>query len=129
MTAGGVSGMLRCALSAAVQLAFRPPFCRPFRPRRRNSAIISAAHFSIYSWAAAISTMRPRRRPASIAAARRPATQEEGAAEGRRLRPRPAPVIAPEEKVVQKLDNAQKIMVVGDFLAGGLGSGMDAAFK
>jgi hypothetical protein len=43
--------------------------------------------------------------------------------------PRPAPVAAPEEKVVQKLDNAQKILVVGDFLAGGLGVGMDAAFQ
>ncbi|WP_160009311.1 SGNH family hydrolase [Rhizobium sp. 18055] len=43
--------------------------------------------------------------------------------------PRPAPVIAPEEKTVQKLDNAQKILVVGDFLAGGLGVGMDAAFE
>lgn len=43
--------------------------------------------------------------------------------------PRPAPTIAPEEQVVQKLDNAQKILVVGDFLAGGLGVGMDAAFQ
>jgi hypothetical protein len=43
--------------------------------------------------------------------------------------PRRAPVIAPEEKVVEKLDNAQKILVVGDFLAGGLGVGMDAAFQ
>ncbi len=43
--------------------------------------------------------------------------------------PRAAPVIAPEEKVVEKLDNAQKILVVGDFLAGGLGVGMDAAFQ
>jgi hypothetical protein len=43
--------------------------------------------------------------------------------------PRAAPVIAPEEKVVQKLDNAQKILVVGDFLAGGLGVGMEAAFR
>ena len=43
--------------------------------------------------------------------------------------PRAAPAAVPEEKVVQKLDNAQKILVVGDFLAGGLGVGMEAAFQ
>ncbi|QFY61309.1 DUF459 domain-containing protein [Rhizobium grahamii] len=44
--------------------------------------------------------------------------------------PRPAPPVAPpEEKAVEKLDTAQKILVVGDFLAGGLGVGMDAAFQ
>jgi hypothetical protein len=42
--------------------------------------------------------------------------------------PRPAPVQPPPEETVQKLDNAQKILVVGDFLAGGLGDGMTAAF-
>jgi hypothetical protein len=41
---------------------------------------------------------------------------------------RTAPV-APAEPVVQKLDNAQKILIVGDFLAGGLGDGLTAAFE
>ena len=41
---------------------------------------------------------------------------------------RTAPV-APSQPVVQKLDNAQKILVVGDFLAGGLGDGLTAAFE
>lgn len=41
---------------------------------------------------------------------------------------RTAPV-APAEPVVQKLDSAQKILVVGDFLAGGLGDGLTAAFE
>ncbi|MBB3312771.1 hypothetical protein FHT78_004554 [Rhizobium sp. BK196] len=41
---------------------------------------------------------------------------------------RTAPV-APAEPVVQKQDNAQKILVVGDFLAGGLGDGLAAAFE
>jgi len=43
--------------------------------------------------------------------------------------PRTAAPVAVEEKVVEKLANAQKILVVGDFLAGGLGVGMEAAFK
>lgn len=42
--------------------------------------------------------------------------------------PRTAPVQPPQEETVQKLDNAQKILIVGDFLAGGLGDGMTAAF-
>jgi hypothetical protein len=37
--------------------------------------------------------------------------------------------VAPAEPVVQKLDDAQKILVVGDFLAGGLGDGLTAAFE
>ncbi|MBB3595456.1 hypothetical protein FHX08_005868 [Rhizobium sp. BK529] len=37
--------------------------------------------------------------------------------------------VAPAEPVVQKLDSAQKILVVGDFLAGGLGDGLTAAFE
>ncbi len=41
---------------------------------------------------------------------------------------RTAPV-PPSQPVVQKLDNAQKILVVGDFLAGGLGDGLTAAFE
>ncbi|MBB3410983.1 hypothetical protein FHT87_004930 [Rhizobium sp. BK316] len=41
---------------------------------------------------------------------------------------RTAPV-TPAEPVVQKLDSAQKILVVGDFLAGGLGDGLTAAFE
>jgi hypothetical protein len=36
---------------------------------------------------------------------------------------------APAEPVVQKLDDAQKILIVGDFLAGGLGDGLTAAFE
>lgn len=43
--------------------------------------------------------------------------------------PRPAPVQPVEEAPVQKLQNAQKILVVGDFLAGGLGDGLEAAFE
>ncbi|AJD42768.1 SGNH family esterase protein [Rhizobium gallicum bv. gallicum R602sp] len=38
-----------------------------------------------------------------------------------------APVL--QEPVVQKLENAQKILIVGDFLASGLGDGMTEAFK
>lgn len=38
-----------------------------------------------------------------------------------------APV--PDEDVVQKQENAQKILIVGDFLASGLGDGMTDAFK
>jgi hypothetical protein len=37
--------------------------------------------------------------------------------------------VAPAEPVVQKLDDAQKILIVGDFLAGGLGDGLTAAFE
>ncbi|MBW9053915.1 SGNH family hydrolase [Rhizobium mesosinicum] len=37
--------------------------------------------------------------------------------------------VAPAEPVVQKQENAQKILVVGDFLAGGLGDGLAAAFE
>jgi hypothetical protein len=43
--------------------------------------------------------------------------------------PRPPAAAPVEEKVVEKLGNAQKILVVGDFLAGGLGVGLDAAFQ
>ncbi|KQV66166.1 DUF459 domain-containing protein [Rhizobium sp. Root1220] len=43
--------------------------------------------------------------------------------------PRPAAPPVVEEKTVEKLDNAQKILVVGDFFAGGLGVGMEAAFQ
>ncbi|UWU13407.1 DUF459 domain-containing protein [Rhizobium sullae] len=42
--------------------------------------------------------------------------------------PRPAAPV-PQEPVVQKLENAQKILIVGDFLASGLGDGMMEAFK
>jgi hypothetical protein len=43
---------------------------------------------------------------------------------------RTAPVQAAEEEpAVQKLANAQKILVVGDFLAGGLGDGLTTAFE
>ncbi|WP_454851641.1 SGNH/GDSL hydrolase family protein [Rhizobium binxianense] len=42
---------------------------------------------------------------------------------------RTAPVQAAEEPAVQKLANAQKILVVGDFLAGGLGDGLTTAFE
>jgi len=42
--------------------------------------------------------------------------------------PKPA-APAPQEEVVQKLETAQKILIVGDFLASGLGDGMTEAFK
>ncbi|MGV2100709.1 SGNH/GDSL hydrolase family protein [Rhizobium sp. 21-4511-3d] len=42
--------------------------------------------------------------------------------------PKPAPVV-PQEETVQKLENAQKILIVGDFLASGLGDGMTDAFN
>lgn len=38
-------------------------------------------------------------------------------------------VARPERPAVQKLENARKILVVGDFLAGGLGDGLAAAFE
>ncbi|MEZ2128335.1 MULTISPECIES: DUF459 domain-containing protein [unclassified Sinorhizobium] len=45
--------------------------------------------------------------------------------------PQRAAVVAPrpEQPAVQKLQNARKILVVGDFLAGGLGDGLAAAFE
>lgn len=75
-------------------------------PRRRDPSVIE---------------MEPRRkrRPAP-AAARRPT----------RAIPAPAPVIAaePTPQPVQKLENARKVLVVGDFMAGRLAGGLDAAF-
>lgn len=44
------------------------------------------------------------------------------------IAPKPAPVV-PQEPVVQKLETAQKILIVGDFLASALGDGMTEAFK
>lgn len=38
-------------------------------------------------------------------------------------------VVAEEPKAVEKLPDAKKVLVVGDFLAGGLGEGLEAAFE
>jgi hypothetical protein len=43
--------------------------------------------------------------------------------------PRPAVIQPDEPPPVEKLDTAKKILVVGDFLASGLGSGLDDAFE
>ncbi|TCL69700.1 hypothetical protein EV286_108275 [Rhizobium sp. BK251] len=50
----------------------------------------------------------------------------------RTVAPRVAPAVVaapPKAPAVEKLDNAKKILVVGDFLAGGLGDGLEAAFE
>lgn len=62
---------------------------------------------------------RPRKKapPPKTAAAPRPAAAPSVTA------------VTTEPPPVEKLDNARKILVVGDFLAGGLGSGMTAAFQ
>ncbi|CAN7469156.1 SGNH/GDSL hydrolase family protein [Rhizobium sp. LjRoot258] len=70
----------------------------------------------------------PRQAPSQNAPQRQPAPKRKAAPKAAAA-PRPAAPVVVEEKVVEKLANAQKILVVGDFLAGGLGVGMDAAFK
>ncbi|MCS0462838.1 MULTISPECIES: SGNH/GDSL hydrolase family protein [Rhizobium] len=70
----------------------------------------------------------PRQAPSQNAPQRQPAPKRKAAPKAAAA-PRPAAPVVVEEKVVEKLVNAQKILVVGDFLAGGLGVGMDAAFK
>lgn len=67
--------------------------------------------------------------PGQNAAPRRQVVPKKKAAPKAVAAPRPAAPVVPEEKAVQKLDNAQKILVVGDFLAGGLGVGLEAAFQ
>ncbi|WP_037083508.1 MULTISPECIES: DUF459 domain-containing protein [unclassified Rhizobium] len=70
----------------------------------------------------------PPQAPSQNAPQRQPAPKRKAAPKAAAA-PRPAAPVVVEEKVVEKLANAQKILVVGDFLAGGLGVGMDAAFK
>ncbi|OWV83571.1 hypothetical protein ATY81_20080 [Rhizobium sp. R72] len=70
----------------------------------------------------------PPQAPSQNAPQRQPAPKRKVAPKAAST-PRPAAPIIAEEKAVEKLANAQKILVVGDFLAGGLGVGMDAAFK
>lgn len=129
MTAGGVRGMLRWgALSAAVLVfstAVLPPVSAEAQEQRyyqrRSLLDLFLGRRYIDEAPQAPGQYAPQRAV--------PPRKKKAPPKAAVSAPRPAPVIAPEEKVVQKLDNAQKIMVVGDFLAGGLGSGMDAAFK
>lgn len=68
----------------------------------------------------------PQPPPARRRAARPPRKQRAAAPKP----PQRAAVVAPrpEQPAVQKLQNARTILVVGDFLAGGLGDGLAAAF-
>lgn len=71
----------------------------------------------------------PPQAPSQNAPQRQPAPKRKVAPKAAAAAPRAAAPAVVEEKVVEKLANAQKILVVGDFLAGGLGVGMDAAFR
>jgi len=71
----------------------------------------------------------PPQAPSQNAPQRQPAPRRKAPSPKAAAAPRPAAPVVVEEKAVEKLANAQKILVVGDFLAGGLGVGMDAAFK
>lgn len=44
-------------------------------------------------------------------------------------RTQPGPVAAPAEPAVEKAENAKRVLVVGDFLAGGMADGLEVAFE
>ncbi|MGF9563330.1 DUF459 domain-containing protein [Neorhizobium sp. JUb45] len=91
------------------------------RPQRRNLMDMFFGERREYQRDRSVIDMEPRRKRR---AAPPPAPR-------RAVRPVPAaPVIAaePTPEPVQKLENAKKVLVVGDFLAGRLAGGLEAAF-
>lgn len=91
------------------------------RPQRRNLMDMFFGERRQYQRDRSVIDMEPRRKRRAAPA---PAPR-------RAVRPVPAaPVIAaePRPEPVQKLENAKKVLVVGDFLAGRLAGGLEAAF-